>query len=591
MNRSSAAPSPPLPAAPVSPPAVWPPARNRGGRWSYLIVVGLAVLLWLPRLSGPIDLRYDAGVYFLLGVSLAEGHGYRIPSEPGAPEAVQYPPGLPGLVAAQALVFHTTDPVELGRWLRRTYFLGFIGFALAVLALARTQLSPGWATAATCLCLLQLNTYLLSDLLFAELPFALASVGFAWVLLRPSPHLRRQEGLGFALATAGFLFRSAGLALFAAWVGEALLRRQWRLVLLRSVLSFIPFALWQVHVANVRASHDYRQPAYAYQRAPYQFYNVTYAENVALVDPFRPELGKVNPRALFSRFAENLAVIPSSVGEAVSTTFGFWRWALNSLQDLVTHRRPIPAWAVQVPLYALAVLASVGLGVIAFRRQWVIPVFVLASIALVCATPWPGQFSRYLAPLAAFLSVAAFVGALWIQQSIASANRRSLRRVVLWSLCGLASITVSAQVFTLVQVFVRRQTDPRMPSLGRGEQHHVFYHDRTWSAWENAVTWIGEHAPTDAIIATVSPHLCYLWTGRHAVFPPMEADPLVARQLLQAVPISFVIVDELAFLDTTRLYAEPALARPNSGWRVVYSVDQTRIYARDKSSPETDPTP
>lgn len=554
-------------------------------------MVGLAILLWLPRLTGPIDLRYDAGVYFLLGTSLAEGHGYRIPSEPGAPAAVQYPPGLPAIVAAHALVFGTTDPVELGRWLRRSYFLGFILFALAALALARTQLSPGWATAATCLCLLQLNTYLLSDLLFAELPFALASVGFAAVLLRPSAYPRRREWLGFVLATAGFLLRTAGLALFAAWVGDALLRRQWRLVLLRALLSFIPFALWQAHVASIRASHEYRQPAYAYQRAPYQFYNVTYAENIALVDPFRPELGKVNTRTLLSRFTENLTVIANSVGEAVSTTFGFWRWALNNLQDAVVHGRPVPESAVRIPLYALAAVASVGLGVIAFRRDWVFPVFVLASIGLVCGTPWPGQFSRYLAPLAAFLAIAAVVGAQWIQQSLSALGRTQLRRAAFGLLGALALITASAQAFTLVQVFVRRQTDPRMPSLGRGEQHHVFYHDRTWAAWEKAVTWIGENAPADAVVATVAPHLCYLWTGRLAVFPPMEADPNLAQQLLEAVPVSYLIVDELAFLDITRLYAEPAVGRPNSGWRVVYSVDQTRVYAREKSRPEPDSKP
>ena len=51
--------------------------------WGELTVLVLAILLWLPRLTGPIDLRWDAGVYYLLGTSLAKGHGYRILSEPG----------------------------------------------------------------------------------------------------------------------------------------------------------------------------------------------------------------------------------------------------------------------------------------------------------------------------------------------------------------------------------------------------------------------------------------------------------------------------------------------------------------------------
>ena len=68
-------------------------------RWDFAVVLGLAIVLWLPRLSGPIDLRYDAGVYYLLGTSLAAGQGYRIPSEPGSPQALQYPPLLPAIVA------------------------------------------------------------------------------------------------------------------------------------------------------------------------------------------------------------------------------------------------------------------------------------------------------------------------------------------------------------------------------------------------------------------------------------------------------------------------------------------------------------
>ena len=32
----------------------------------------LSVAIWLPRLRGPIDLRWDGGTYYVLGTSLAE---------------------------------------------------------------------------------------------------------------------------------------------------------------------------------------------------------------------------------------------------------------------------------------------------------------------------------------------------------------------------------------------------------------------------------------------------------------------------------------------------------------------------------------
>ena len=64
--------------------AAAPPWRRAD--WRYLAaLVALATALWLPRLRGPLDLRYDAGVYYILGTSLAEGRGYRLLSEPGVP--------------------------------------------------------------------------------------------------------------------------------------------------------------------------------------------------------------------------------------------------------------------------------------------------------------------------------------------------------------------------------------------------------------------------------------------------------------------------------------------------------------------------
>src|SRR4029077_5504273 len=63
-----------------------------------VVVIAVAVALWLPRKPGPIDLRWDAGVYYILGTSLAGGHGYRLLNEPGQIRALQNPPLPPPLV-------------------------------------------------------------------------------------------------------------------------------------------------------------------------------------------------------------------------------------------------------------------------------------------------------------------------------------------------------------------------------------------------------------------------------------------------------------------------------------------------------------
>src|SRR5436305_8999526 len=134
--------------------------------WPWAVVLVLAMIAWLPRFSGPIDLRWDAGVYYILGSSLATGHGYRILSEPGSPEALQYPPLLPAFVALHQRVLGSTDPAVVGPWLRSSFAALFLGYALATLAVARRYLRAGFAVLAVALSLLQINTLFLSDLLF-----------------------------------------------------------------------------------------------------------------------------------------------------------------------------------------------------------------------------------------------------------------------------------------------------------------------------------------------------------------------------------------------------------------------------------------
>ena len=95
----------------------------------------LSVAIWLPRLRGPIDLRWDGGTYYVLGTSLAEGRGYRLLNEPGEIEAVQYPPLLPAIVAVHQWILGSSDPMIVGHWLRLTFFVMFLVSVLATYAL------------------------------------------------------------------------------------------------------------------------------------------------------------------------------------------------------------------------------------------------------------------------------------------------------------------------------------------------------------------------------------------------------------------------------------------------------------------------
>jgi hypothetical protein len=557
--------------------SIW---RKLAGLWGEALVIAIAVLLWLPRLSGPIDLRWDASVYYLLGTSLANGDGYRIASEPGSPEALQYPPLLPAFIALHQRALGTSDVVIVGSWLRITYAILFSIYAVAILRLARRYLRPIFAVTATLLCVLNPFTIFLSDLLFAEIPFAVLSVLFALAAETSSPPERLREAGSFALATAGFLLRSAGLALLGAWVLQAVMWRRWKLAAVRGILALLPFVAWQAYVARVHSSPAYSHPAYEYQRAPYQYYNVSYAENMKLIDPFQPELGRLTSSALLTRIASNLTTIPGAMGQIVSAKEKDWRGTMLWLQGLVTHRSLFPISLIRVPIFALAVLVVAGLVAFLYRRAWIMLFIVLGSIALVCATPWPGQFTRYLEPLSPFLAIAAVLGLCTIAQGL---SERSATRSAVWVQAAAAALllaSVVVELHTAAWLFGERARQ-RVAFAGKGGEAQAkwFIYDETWRAWQEATQWVAANASPKAILATSAPHFYYLQTGRLAVLPPMEADGTKERQLLARVPANYVVVDELEFPDIARRYVGPAVAN-DSGWRQVYSAQGTKVYER-----------
>jgi hypothetical protein len=549
--------------------------------WAEAAVFAIVFVLWMPRLSGPIDLRWDAGVYYLLGTSLATGQGYRILSEPGAPEAVQYPPLLPAVVALYERALGSTDPAVVAPWLRKTYFAIFIAYALAVIALAKRYLRPWLALVAATLCLLQIMTIFLSDLLFAELPFALISVLFALVTIgrRLSPFPLLRETVLFVLAAAGFLLRTAGIVLFAAWVIEAVVQRRWQLALVRLLLAVVPILAWQANVVRVHKSQEYTHPPYAYQRAAYQNYNVTYSENISLVDPFRPERGLADRGALTKRLLANFANVPAELGGAVSTVNGYWRMFLRDLGYYLRGIMVVPRSVTWAPIFGIAALVSGGFIIFLVHRDWIMVIIPLLSIALVCLTPWPEEFRRYLMPMVPFLAIAAILAARWLDLVCSTWGSRWPSLFERLILISLLLLTFSVQVYAARSAFQVRGA-AFTPGRDDKESFRFFYHDNSWRAWEEAAFWIGAHASPGEIVATIAPHQLYLQTGLHAVYPPMEIDPQVARRQLEAVPVSYVIVDDFRYRDFSRRYARPAVESDPAHWSLVYSINGTRVYQR-----------
>ena len=535
--------------------------------------------LWAFRLGGPIDLRWDAGVYYILGTSLYEGKGYRLLNEPGEIQAVQYPPLLPAVVAAHQWLAGDERPAVAGRLFRWTMAGTTVAYVLAAYQVARWWLSPVAALAAASLVAANSTTLFLSDLCFAEVPFGLACLGF--LAVNRAGHRWSHEAATGAMGAACYLLRTLGLALLAAWVLEAVVRRRFVLAAFRATVAAVPVLAWQGYVSHVRYAPEYARPAYAYQRAPYLMYNVSYAENLSLLDPFGPEEGPATLPKLAWRTWGHLCALPATFGEAVSAPEGYWRGMLDRAKRLIG--RPL-GWLARPATLALGGLVLVGVAVLASRREWLVVLFLGTTSAMICLSPWPDQFNRYLAPLAPLLAASLILGV--------SAVRGSLERLgPSWSRAATAGtvalaiglgpcIAYAVYSMTHGNTGSARYVDPR----GVSRPYRLFYYNEEWLGFDAALAWLKQAADVDDVVVTTAPHWTYLTTGLKAVQPPYEPDPEAAQRLLDSVPAAYLIVDAFHYSggSVSRRYAAPAVRDHPGLWELVYESTgvRVRVYRR-----------
>lgn len=474
---------------------------------------------WWPRMSGPIDLRWDGGAYYSLGTALAEGRGYRLLSEPGSLESSLHPPFLPVLVAAHQFVLQTSDPVVVGHALRISVALFSIAYAIAIFLMLGIYVPRAYAFAAALISVLQPQYVYFSDSLYAETFFGLFTVLF-FLLQRYGRH-----SAGFFLsglcAVLAYAARTAGIALLAAWVGEHLLRRDFKRALMALVISLVPVVSWMGWIKAVESSPGYQQPAYAYQTAPYLYFNVSYAKNMlTLLDPSTPEAGPLTSEGLARRVWTNAKALPLSIGQAVSS------W------DAPKH--------IALPL---AFLVFLGMLLQARRKQYLMLSYVGLSFAAMCLTPFQKQFVRYLLPLYPFLALALFQ---FLDLLTTASNARS-PRLPAYARPALAWLVVLVMAFqaltSLRTLYGSEFHEVAYEQDGRPVHYRLFYYAPLGKAFDEALDWLDVRAQRTDVVAATDPQWVYLRTGLKAVLPPFEMNGKKAQRLVDSVPVKYLVAE------------------------------------------------
>jgi len=230
-----------------------------------------------------------------------------------------------------------------------------------------------------------------------------------------------------------------------------------------------------------------------------------------------------------------------------------------------------------VPVFGLTALVLAGVVMLGRSGSWLMVFILGVSVVLVWTTPWPAQFTRYLMPLGPFLSIPVVLALSKIESVGRKWRAKAMpTRVVV---AVVVVVTFAVEAYPSIKMFRFRASKEGVTIEPPGKAPSRFFaHDSYWQAWERSVNWLGQQGSPKAIVASSAPHWLYLRTGLRAVLPPMDPDPASAKRLLEAVPVSYVIIDQLEFLDISRRYALPAMNGDPAKWHVVKTFGDTKIY-------------
>jgi hypothetical protein len=283
----------------------------------------------------------------------------------------------------------------------------------------------------------------------------------------------------------------------------------------------------------------------------------------------------LTPRALAGRVWGNIGALPGAVGRAVSG------WAA-------------PSW-LALPL---ALLVFAGTIVMARRRRHLMLLYVALSLAAVCSTPFQKQFVRYLLPLYPFLALALFEAAMLLgakSSALLSPKRGALAVTLPWLMVCVIGLREMVELHDLYGE--RHDHVSYQDQNGLATNYRLFYYAPLGAAFDEALDWLRTlPARPNAVVAATDPQWVYLRTGMKAVLPPFEINGAKAQQLVDTVPVEYLIVEKRSArlgLGAYQRFTSALLRENPAGWGQVWSSadGSVEIYQRKASARDLGRTP
>jgi hypothetical protein len=217
-----------------------------------------------------------------------------------------------------------------------------------------------------------------------------------------------------------------------------------------------------------------------------------------------------------------------------------------------------------------AVFVLGGFALLLLRGDWKIPLYVAVYVAAVCMTPFRAQSLRYLMPIAPLLALSLVVSVTTLvdacRRSPGSGYARLARRgaVSVLALAFLAELVCFAAVYAYERGWISYVDRNGQLVTGR-----LFYYTDSYRGFDQSIDFVQRRAAPSDVIAAGMPHWVHLRTGLKTVMPPFELDAAKTHELLDSVPVTYIIVGR-DVIDSQR-YLLPVVRQFPARWKAVYA--------------------
>ena len=486
-------------------------------------------------------------MYWVIAKSLADGDGYRIPSLPGAPYAIHYPPLYPLFLS---LAWRWTPAFPGNLKTAATLQAALLPVYLALLLFVLRQIGLSWRRTflIAALTVVTFQLVLLTITLFSELLFGCFLLAAIFAVER-SIVVPSRAGIGWALAGGGlagfaYLTRSAGLPLLAATPVFYFMRKRAPLCgyfLACALPLAVGWHIWAWRHPNLDSAG----------------YSTSY---------FAEYLRVIRVNGFWSSVYQQTESLSASVAE------NFFPGILQFLGGLPLHHL----------IFAAAIAGGIRIGK---QRHWPLLVIFSALYLVMIICWWNDGLARLVMPvwpaLLAGVSAEACYFASLCQKSM-STSRVEAPRKSIWMQAPTWAVLLAA---ALLVIRNDRVTWARVANEVTAERDHRLRDLQ-------ALSWIKAHAAPDTVVLAWKDSVSFLYTGvpsSHSLFIAVTPQ----QPGLKALAASFASLPEqyrkgLLLLLRSDLgrefgdrplapFIEQAEALPEA--RLVYESPDSRVYS------------